>query len=222
MYYAISLFLCNLLLIATPYNYFYLEDKKDKLSLISCINFYICMFLMFLNAEGLYYITFQKKYELITYDDRSNLNLSQLIFIYQIFNSIYDICKKNYLQLIHHFSIILSNFVVFNGYMLSFASFYYYYTEISTIFLTNKEVFKIYRIRNETIKKVNQNMFVMTFIFFRNIIYINFYLQLCFVLFNKNNIEIDPIYFYSVLISHNTLSFLQYFWGYKIIKKIIF
>ena len=171
---------------------------------------------MFFNAEDLYYIIFQKKYEFITYDDDSNLNLSQIIFIYQIFNSIYDICRKNYLQLIHHFSIILSNLVAFN------ACFYYYYTEISTIFLVNKEVFKIYRIRNEIVKKVNQGMFVTTFIFFRNIIYFKFYFHLYYVLFNKNNVEMEPIYFYSILISHNILSFLQYYWGYKIIKKIIY
>lgn len=220
MYYPILLLFSNLIINYIP-NYYYGTNIEKKILLLSCLNFYISFLFMFINSDNLYYLLFDKEYNFIISYRKEDSNIAWIMLSYQLINIYYDILNKNYNGIIHHLSVIITAIIVLNGYLTAFINYFYFYMEISTIFLTNKDIFKIYDIRYTILDKINNTMFYISFFVFRNILYLFFYYKtLCVVYLQSTKIEYTLLY--SIIITLNIITFLQYYWGYKIFRKIIY
>jgi hypothetical protein len=224
MFYFIIVSLFNLITINIPYKYYLLENNADKHLLCSCLNFYTAILLMYFHAKPLsYYVESNKTYYQIISDYEMNEYYICIIMIsYQIYNIIYSyICPKYYsiASILHHVSVILIAIPPLLGYGHYCISGFMFYIEFSTIFMTNKEVFYLYKKRDEysTLYKINDICFNICFIIFRFILWSILYINII------SSVYYIPVHFaikYNVYSVLTILTFMQYYWVIKIINKL--
>lgn len=219
-------------------SYIYMYDKFDKnkfYELSSSVYFLITFIYMYSFAKPLsfYLQNYYKIYNndiIFSYNNVYQINkkeqiISYIFCIYQFVNLfIFSMIIPKYkttINFIHHICAFASSYLSYIGYFNYYVSYYAVYVETSTLFLTFNEIIKIIDFDTPKLKKINHIFFIITFIFFRIILWtINtlFVLNITSNLFN-HNIENNIFILYSINSTNIILSILQYYWIFKIIQK---
>jgi hypothetical protein len=209
-----------------------INNNKEDTIVSHIITSLICVIYLSISGIRLYNrysnILFEDKYIFKKNDDIINHIVIPMI-IYQGWNTVITYLHKDLYSIahiIHHVLVIFLGVVSFNGFYQYYGIIYFGLTEISNIFLSIIEYsnYEKYIVYNKKLNNINNILFVLSFYILRIIIfqYSNYKLYLSFL--NEKNKVFSSEYIIQtsiILISNIFLSYLQFYWGYKIYNKII-
>ena len=238
LYIGIAPLFCLVFSFAISYIYMYDHFDKIKFYELSYSLYFLVIFVYMYSFSKPLLFYFQNFYKIydndvifsynIIYQINKNEQIIAYIFgVYQFINLfIFSLIIPKYkttANFIHHICAIISSIISYIGYLNYYASYYAIYIEISTLFLTFNEIIKVCNFDVPKLKKLNTIFFIISFIFFRIIMWtINtfFLLNITINLFH-HNINKNKLIIYSINSTNIILLAMQYYWMVKIIQKFI-
>jgi len=151
------------------------------------------------------------------------------MILYQGWNTVITLLNKDLYSLIyviHHIFVIFAGLIGLTNYAQYILIVYFGLLEISNIFLSIVEYarYEKYIVNNKILYNINNLLFAISFYVVRIFLFQYYNYGLINLIFSKKDILFENQYIVQTIMSLITtllLSFMQFFWGYKIYKKII-
>jgi hypothetical protein len=151
------------------------------------------------------------------------------MLVYQGWNTIITFINKDLyspIYIIHHLAVLIVGIMLSTNFLQYYLIVYFGLMEISNIFLSiiDYSRYEKYIVENKILYNINNLLFAISFYILRIIVFQYYNYGLIISLYNNKDIVFQSSYIFKtsmILISNFVLAFLQFFWGYKIYKKII-